>query len=148
MKKLFIFSITMILSMAFFGVTANAAEPSYQNEDNSFVIKASPCIDYYNATIVADDNGIIALDCIVRGTGIMDTIGMKSIQIEKYVSGSWTNVKTWSDLYQYNSIQANTYSTYQGAIGSQYRAVVIFYAKNQSGSDTRTVTTKSVTAER
>ena len=148
MKKFFILFALQLGLMAALCTTAVAAEePSYLNDGDTFIIMASEYIDYYNASITADSNGMIVLECTVTGTGIMDIIGVESIRLQKYVSGSWADVKEWNDLYQYDSLRASTYSTYHGTVGSRYRAIVTFYAENENGYDEIEVTTESVTAK-
>lgn len=148
MKKLIIFLNVQLLLALFLCSPAFAADNPYTGSAESFAqIMSSQYIRSYDATLYADSNGILDLDCTVTGTGLMDVIGMKTIQLQKYVSGSWTDVKIWINNYEYKSLRANAYYSYQGTSGSLYRAVVTFYAANQSGSDTKVITTSNVIAK-
>jgi len=147
MKKWLITGINLFLLIITLGTTSTAAEISYEDGYSSYIIMSSQYISSCSATITPGTNGLIELNCSVIGTGIMSTIGVKTIQLQKYVSGTWTSVKTWSDYFNYNNIQASFYASYQGTVGSQYRAIATFYAENQNGSDSRIVTTSSVTAK-
>ena len=140
MKQIFIriLSIIAILSVVS-SSTLSMALSDYAN--GGIVIQASQYISSCSALITAQSGSIMAVDCAVTGTGIMDTIGVKTLKIQKYQSGTWTTVKTWSNLYNYNCLQGSVSSTYQGVSGSQYRAVITFYSANSNGSDTRTMTT-------
>jgi len=109
-------------------------------------VRASLYIFSNDAQITTDSGGKISIDCNVTGTGIMDTIGVSTLVIEKYQSGSWVDVISWSDLYDYYSASSAAEATYYGTAGSQYRAVITFYAELNGGSDSRVMTTRSVTA--
>ncbi len=145
MKKCVVACITMLLLIIPLRTTSTAAD--YEHDYNPYIIMSSQYISSYSATITPGTNGLIELNCSVIGTGIMSTIGIRTIQLQKYVSGTWTNVKTWNNYFNYNDIQASFYASYQGSVGSQYRAVITFFAENQNGSDSRVVTTSSVTAK-
>lgn len=121
-------------------LTANASGLSSNG------LKASRYINSCNAQITTGSSGKILLDGSVIGTNVMDTIGVQTLIIQKYQSGSWVNVTSWSDLYDYNSASSAFSATYYGSVGTQYRAVITFYASLSGGSDSRIMTTTSVTA--
>ncbi|MGI5971726.1 MAG: hypothetical protein ACOX7P_08395 [Oscillospiraceae bacterium] len=138
--------ILMLLIIALLCTSAYAENFNFEESAADNILRSSLYINTYNASITAESDGIVAVDTIVIGTGIMTVIGVKTLNIQKYQSGSWTTVKTYSSLYAYNSTQASSSVTYQGTAGYQYRAVVTFYASNSSGYDTRYMTTSSVIA--
>lgn len=143
MKKNYAKSIVLLLIICIsFAVdqTARATDLS----SNS--IQSSAYINSYSAQITTGSGGRILVDGIVTGTNIMDTIGVKTLVIQKYQSGSWVNAITWSNLYDYNSVSSTFTSTYYGTVGTTYRAVITFYAALGSGSDSRIMTTNSVIA--
>lgn len=145
MKKSFLCLIILLIIISSSLYTFSFAAIS--EDEDIFSINSSLYIDSYSADITANSGGEIEIVCAVAGTGIMDIIGVSTLYIEKYQAGSWTTVKSWSNLYNYNSMQASFYTTYQGVVGSQYRAVMIFYVSNSVGSDTRILTTNSVIAK-
>jgi hypothetical protein len=108
--------------------------------------QASLYIDSFDGIITANPGQKIEVLSTVTGTGIMDVIGVSTLNIQEYRSGSWVTVKSWSSLYKYNSIQASFLTTYQGVAGRKYRAVITFYAANSRGSDTKSLTTTSIMA--
>ena len=140
MKKSFIRIISVIAILTV--VSSSTLSMALSDHANGgIIIQASQYISSCSSVITAESGSIIAVDCAVTGTGIMDTIGVQTLKIQKYQSGTWSTVKTWSNLYNYGSLQANISSTYQGVSGIQYRAVITFYSANSNGSDTRTMTT-------
>ncbi|MPM14479.1 hypothetical protein SDC9_60842 [bioreactor metagenome] len=138
MRKNTAYGYAFLLALTLLFTSAAAANNS---------IQASQYIRNYSASITAKSGGEIAIDGSVTGTGIMDTIGVKTLNIQKYQSGAWSTVRSFSDVYEYESAQADFYATYQGVEGSQYRAVITFYAASGGGSDSRILTTSSVTAK-
>ena len=146
MKKLFIVCVIMVLVIASLGTTSSATAFSDQKDD-SYETRASSRISSYAIAIQAYSDGIINFDCRIYGTGIMDVIGEKSIKVQKYVSGTWTTLKTFYDYYDYNTWHSCAYGTIKGIVVSQYRVVIVFYAQDKNGISTRTVNSRSVTAK-
>lgn len=78
----------------------------------------------------------------VTGVDGMDEIGVKSIKIQRSSDGStWTDMKTYTKEAYPNLIAKNTAFhdgcvTYTATAGYYYRAYVVFYAKNGTGSAT------------
>lgn len=76
----------------------------------------------------------------VTAVGQMDELGVKTIKIQKSSDGSnWSTMKTYSKDNYSQMIDENTFShcdcvTYTGSVGYYYRAYVVFYAKNDSGT--------------
>jgi hypothetical protein len=135
-----------LLAITTLCTSAYATSIGNKNNSDDYSIRSSDYISSYSALITAQSGGVIAIDCLITGTGTMNVIGVKTLKMQKYQSGSWTTVRTFSSLYEYYSMQASVYATYQGTAGNQYRAVITFYASDSSGYDTRILTTNSVTA--
>jgi hypothetical protein len=144
MRAFFLLVIFSVLSSSAYAAELTSVENSVLKDE--FVIQSSYYISSCDALISAGASGLITVNCGIIGTGIMDTIGVKKMQIQKYQSGSWVTVQTWYDVYSYNTMSASIYANYIGTVGSQYRAVITFYAANATGSDSRIITTRSVTA--
>ena len=143
MKKNIIrtFVIVMIISITSATLlTANAADLKSDG------IQASLYISTCSSQITTGTSGKIYVDCSVNGTGIMDTIGVQTLVIQKYQSGAWVDAISWNSLYNYIAASCSVSATYNGSVGTQYRAVITFYAALGSGSDSRIMTTSSVTA--
>ena len=77
----------------------------------------------------------------------MKTLGIKSVKI---YSSNGTNVATYSytaDGYEYlmgsDTGRKTASVTYTGTSGKSYYAVVVFYASDGSGGDSRSYTTKT-----
>ena len=142
MSKRILRSISVILVIVFLvsaPVHAFAAEA-----------RASAWLSGYGASIVAAGNGIIKIEFRVVGTGTMTKLGASTIDIYK---SNGTFVKTISYtasgngyMMGYNTAYHSGSVPYSGVAGQKYYAVVNFYAKNSSGSDTRSYTTAYKTA--
>ena len=121
--------------------------------------RASYYIDYYHGyTTDYDANnvvtpGVIYVTYDMDGTRRMDIIGCTLILIQEYNSATkkWTTVQSKIGTIDNGMLDDNdwTHTGYKGfnvTSGRLYRAVVTFYAERDGGSDSRTVTTNSVTA--
>jgi hypothetical protein len=147
MKKNLIHAFILLVIVTMLTTSALAVNNGDVSGNSVSVIQASRYINTCETLITANSGGEIAINCAVTGTGTMDTIGVETLNIQKYSSGSWITVKSYNSLYEYDSVQASVSATYIGAVGSQYRVVAKFYVANSSGSDSRTMTTSSVTAK-
>lgn len=142
MSKRILRSISVILVIVFLvsaPVHAMAAEA-----------RASAWFTGYGASIVASGNGKINIEFRVVGTGTMTKLGASTIDIYK---SNGTFVKTISYtasgngyMMGYNTAFHSGSVPYSGVAGQKYYAVVNFFAKNSSGSDTRSYTTAYKTA--
>lgn len=142
MSKRILRSISVILVIVFLvsaPVQALAAEA-----------RASAWFTGYGASIVAAGNGKINVEFRVVGTGTMAKLGVSTINIYK---SNGTFVKTISYtasgngyMMGYNTAYHSGSVPYSGVAGQKYYAVVTFFAKNSSGSDTRSYTTAYKTA--
>jgi len=114
-------------------------------------IMASDYLVYYRPDCYADPGGEIEVWFDVNATREMDYVGASHIIIQVLNNGSLSGVQTYFGTTANGMLRANAshhvgYITYQGVPGKTYRAMVIFYAANSSGSDFRMVYTNTVVA--
>ncbi|WP_195279781.1 hypothetical protein [Clostridium sp. J1101437_171009_A5] len=108
----------------------------------------SPCIAGYNASLkVGTGKGAVKISYTVTSSKPAKTIGVSKIEIyksdgtkEATITGTVEN----GLLRESAGTKTGTY-TYRGDSGEGYYAKVTLYVACASGSDTRTVTTKTVT---
>ena len=86
----------------------------------------------------------ICTDFSVDATGKMTKLGASSIKIYEYPYGSGDLVSTKTE-YSTGMTQANSYTysntiTYTGEANKKYKVVVTIFARDASGSDSRTET--------
>lgn len=76
----------------------------------------------------------------VTALGVMDEVGVKTIKIQRSSDKiNWGNVRTFTKDVNTGLICKNSgghvgYVSYTGTAGYYYRAYVVFYAKNSSGT--------------
>lgn len=112
--------------------------------------RASAWLSAYSASIEASGNGIITIKFRVVGTGTMTKLGASTIDIYKS-NGAFVKTISYTTSGNEYMMKSNTaFHTgsvpYSGVAGQKYYAVVTFFAKNSSGSDTRSYTTAYKTA--
>lgn len=114
--------------------------------------RASDYLGTCSAKASASSGGGVSVSVVIQSANSdrMTTLGVDKIAIQK----STDNGRTWSSVttvYPSMSGSGTSYSgeqvVYTGTAGQMYRAVVTCIAENASGSDTRDVTTNSVTAK-
>ncbi|MPM05588.1 hypothetical protein SDC9_51878 [bioreactor metagenome] len=109
-------------------------------------------MSYYSATADADTGSKIVISFDVDATRIMNLVGASYIVVQEKSNGVWKGVASYFGSTDNGMLDSNT-STYDGSInytgtsGRQYRALVTVYAGNDTGEDSRTVTTNTVTAQ-
>ena len=91
--------------------------------------------------------GSIGFTADMSTIGAVDKLGFEYIRIQEKQGSSWVTVKSTSDKYGYNRSMYNYSLSYDGTSGEQYRAVVKFYAKDGSISDTKVLTSSVMTAK-
>lgn len=110
--------------------------------------RASQCLSSYSASATAE--GVtITIDYLAFATSLADEVGAYKIVIQQKSGSSWSNVQTYEssnmkELLGYDSVFKDGEVTYNGKTGNQYRAIVTIYAKIGSVSDSRIVTTNTV----
>lgn len=142
MSKRILRSISVILVIVFLVSTpvhAMAAEA-----------RASAWFTGYGASIVASGNGKINVEFRVVGTGTMTMLGVSYIHIYKSDGTRVAKILSSTKGNEYMMKSNTAFHTgsvpYSGVAGQKYYAVVTFFAKNSSGSDTRSYTTAYKTA--
>lgn len=113
---------------------------------------ASHYLDYYSATADTGKSGNVIVNFDVNATRVMDSVGASYIVVQEYSNGTWKGVGSYFGSTSNGMLASNTNSTvgsitYTGTSGKQYRALVTVYAGKSAGSDSRTVTTNTVTAK-
>lgn len=114
--------------------------------------RANTQIATTNATILKKSNGELDILFSLRCQSSMDVLGVTSIVVQRFNGTSWVSEYTFN-IREYPKMQINNKSSYSATLsyspdkrGAQYRAMVFFYARNSSGSDTAVRTTSSVVA--
>jgi hypothetical protein len=115
------------------------------------VLRASLCLDSYSAWATATGGGNVQIDFDVSAVSLADKVGVTQIIIQRKSGSTWTNASTYSSTTTPNLLASNALFhcddvTYGGTSGQQYRAIVTVYAKIGSDSDSKSVTTNTVTA--
>lgn len=110
------------------------------------VLRASDYFDSYAFNLNALGDGNIRVTYGIFGTDTMLQIGAKSITVqEQSIDGSWEDYRSIGSSYTYNDMDHFTDFTFGGSPGESYRVVIQAYAKNSSGSETKTYTSGSTT---
>ena len=136
-----------IFTLAFgFSISAEA------NDTDIVPLRASDYFDNYFAIACTSSNGEIIIEYDLDCTGIMSSIGASTIVIEEKSGGRWVEDETYYGSISNGMLDSGRASfigsiSHDGTPGREYRAVVTFYAEDNYGDDSRTLTTNSVTAE-
>jgi len=111
--------------------------------------KASLYLSTYRA-LISGASGKLEIGYTVGSGSIMTSIGVSEIKIYKSNGSLMTTVTgtTKNGLLVSNTDFHSDVYTYYGAVGTSYYAVVTVIASCSGGSDTRTITTKTVTITR
>ena len=139
MKKRFLsLGLVLTLMLTLCGGMALAAEP-----------RASLTLSCYTAGVSKGDNkGEIDISYDVKASQKADEVGVTSIEIYES-DGTYVTTITGTvanGLLRTNATRHISTYTYEGTSGVTYYAEVTVYAKVGSDSDSRTVTTPTVTA--
>jgi len=99
----------------------------------------------YCSSIKAEGNGKILISFEVFGTGKMTSIGVTEIEVQKKVGTSWVYDRTLTSSSYPSFLTSNSSSYFSqvritGVTGTQYRAILTFYAANSSGSESKNQT--------
>lgn len=119
--------------------------PSYAME-----VRASSRIAYSAATLSKKSTGDLSIYFSVRATDVMEKIGASSVAIQRSSNGKWVTEYTFTTsntptLQRENWDQYGTVLTYSPLFGEQeYRAVVMIYVKDASGTSTQQLTSQTV----
>ena len=102
---------------------------------------ASNYIDIRTTHLNATGNGRVQIHFSVNATGVMDKLGVKTIEMYESTNQTiWTKVKTYQgDTYAAmldEDVHTHSgYVTFLGVAGRYYKAYVRFYAQNASGNE-------------
>lgn len=112
--------------------------------------RESPRIATATVSLSKDRYGDLGIDCFIRANGVMNTIGVSSIKIERYNGSKWVEEDTLTED-DLSGLMANNVMTHSVEVtypplypSNSYRAVVSFLAKNSEGSSTKSITSNSV----
>lgn len=109
--------------------------------------------DYINTAsaelVTGSGSGDLILKYNVRATDAMDMVGVKKVQVYttagtlvRVIEGAPSN-----NLLKMNAVSiSNSYTMHKLTPGASYYCVVTAYAKDASGSETRTITTNTANA--
>jgi len=141
--KRFIRCVSLVLALTFvFTVPAYAAEGRTMDASNYF--------SYTNAYLSKISGTTFGICFRLIGTGTMDEIGVSYIKLE--VSSDDTNWSPIAHYYpsgnsimmDYNSADHSGTITYTGQQNMYYRALVEFYAEDDTGSGYKSYYTSSI----
>lgn len=112
---------------------------------------ASDRINLSSATLSKKSDGDLSIHFSVRATGIMEKIGASSVAIQRSTGSGWVTEYTFNTsntpaLQRENKAQYGTVLTYSPRFaGVDYRAVVMIYVKDATGTSTQQLASKIVT---
>ena len=123
---------------------------SADNEADVNSTRASLYLSMYSVELLADSNGVMAVEMYVMATGYMTKLGVLSLYIEEKVNGTWQEYDTvygvlHPDFYDYNTYSYLGEYEFNGVSGRQYRVTMTAYARNSNGYDTGSVMSTVVT---
>ena len=115
-------------------------------------VKASDYLDSYGGALAAEGNGVMTLSYTVRGTRIMDVVGVQEIEVQEKIGSRWYTYSTFSEedypeFYAYSKSSKAADFSFTGIPGVTYRVILTAYAELNGGSDTGTVTISQATCE-
>lgn len=139
LKQFICVVLTMVCLTASCGFPAHAAET-----------RASTQISKASVTIGKQSNGDLKVFFMVRATGSMDIIGASKVEIQRSNGSSWVPEYTFTsedtpELQGEGKVSHSVTLTYSPEYSNKsYRAVVYVYVEDESGSSTKTLTSKTV----
>ena len=105
--------------------------------------RASERINTASVTLAQKSNGAFNIGFSVRATGKMDIIGASSVEIQRNTIFGWVTEYTFTpnntpEIQAENKFQHITTLTYSPLFeGKEYRALVVIYVEDASGSSTQ-----------
>lgn len=110
--------------------------------------RASERINLASATLSKKSNGDFSIYFSVRATHVMEKIGASSVEIQRNTSTGWVTEYTFTP--NISAIQTEGKTRHSATLtysplftGMEYRAVVMIYVEDATGSSTKQLTTKS-----
>ena len=113
-------------------------------------VRASERIHHSAVSLSKKSDGDLSIYFSVRATGIMEKIGASSVAIQRNTDSGWVTEYTFTTdntpaLQRENWDQYSTVLTYSPLFTEkEYRAVVMIYVKDSSGTSTQQLTSKIV----
>ena len=95
----------------------------------------------------AYEGGEVKFSAEIVAVAPLDKLGFSSLKLQEKQGSRWVTVKSAYDKYAYDKAQHDYTISYDGASGNEYRLVVVYYAKDDGITDTRTKTSRTVTAK-
>ena len=141
MKKTLFFRIFIM----FLCVIMLCSVPAYAVE-----ARASERIHHSAVSLSKKSDGDLSIYFSVRATGIMEKIGTSSVAVQRNTDSGWVTEYTFTTdntpaLQRENWDQYSTVLTYSPLFTEkEYRAVVMIYVKDSSGTSTQQLTSKIV----
>lgn len=139
-RKRFCLLSFLLCMVLLFNISAYAAEMRASSYINSKIVSLS-----------VSRNGDLNIYFYVYSNGTMDTLGASRIEIERYNGTRWIVEHTFTSRNA-PEIQTSKDWEHEATLtytpdytGTDYRAVVTFYAKDANGSDSIKATSKTVT---
>lgn len=110
--------------------------------------RASERINLASATLSKKSNGDFSIYFSVRATHVMEKIGASSVEIQRNTSAGWVTEYTFTPSN--STIQAESKTRHSATLtysplftGKEYRAVVMIYVEDDTGSSSKQLTTES-----
>ena len=101
--------------------------------------RASAQITKYYVQATPIGNGDINIYCSVTCDGIMQRVGVYSIDIDRKSGNTWVDAKTYNvndeGMFTYDSQKHIANIIFTGTSGSLYRITATFFAKDTNGED-------------
>ena len=114
--------------------------------------RASERINTASVTLAQKSNGAFNIGFSVRATGKMDIIGASSVEIQRNTIFGWVTEYTFTpsnapEIQAENKFQHSATLTYSPLFsGKEYRAVVMIYVEDTTGTSTQQLTSLVTTS--
>lgn len=115
-------------------------------------VRASERINTATVTLTETSSGNLSAYFMVRATGKMDVIGASSVKIQRNTITGWVTEYTFTPsnaptIQAEGKFQHSAMLTYSPLFtGKEYRAVVMIYVKDATGTSTQQLTSKVLTS--
>jgi hypothetical protein len=113
-------------------------------------VRADDRIMHSTVMLSKKSNGDLSISFSVQGTGKMDVIGASSVAIQRNTITGWVTEHTFTPnnaptIQAENKFQHSAVLTYSPLFtGKEYRAVVMIYVKDTTGTSTQQLTSRIV----
>lgn len=130
------------ITCAFLAICLLLAFPAFAESESH--TRASLFFTAHDCYLYKVDSSTFEIWFDVTATGMMQELGVCSIEVERSADGvNWSSMRTY-DSDDYSQMICENTSTHEGCItyryatpGHYYRAYITFYAKNSSGTGKR-----------